>query len=434
MNIDNPDDANVNGDPYAPFVAPDDEFIGLFNDCSRDVWGTPSLRPMQSNILRLLIDPSLPNAVLAVYRTGLGKSHVIRMIGVLDRGICMIFIPLLTLSADVMKKFQSACQHFGSVRAYHLDELVDSDPTLHDEVLSLCINLRPSTKSTVFVFLSPQHLCKHQSACNVFLACAAKGTLRTVAMDEIHLHVAHGLSFREECRKLKDIFFKPLFHPRDKDQFTPRLLCLTATMPLSYIKGLEYLTTLSFRHRHAIQRGDVDDFLQCNIYITTNVVGTGEFVRIGLARVATHLDESDVSSKVVIFCNSKSAVTHYATQLERKLDELDNDSMCIQITGALNKHEKFHRIRFFCGADGEFVPDASFRTLISTNAANVGIDNDHIDLIVRLGLPRDLMTYFQERGRGARQPGSVAECIIYSSMSSFVSIMTQTINIPLPCR
>ena len=86
------------------------------------------------------------------------------------------------------------------------------------------------------------------------------------------------------------------------------------------------------------------------------------------------------------------------------------------------------RIRFFCGIDGEYVADSCFRTLISTNATNVGIDNDHIDLVVRFGLPRDLMTYFQERGRGARQPGSVAECIVYATMSSYVSIMSQILN------
>ena len=151
----------------------------------------------------------------------------------------MVFIPLLTLSADVMSKFQSACQDFGSIRAYHLDELKDNNPPAYDAVLNRCISLTPSTKSTVFVFLSPQHLCHNQRACNIFLGCGAKGTLRTVVMDEIHLHVSHGLSFRVECRQLKDIFFRPLFHPRDDDVFKPRLLCMTATMPIHLYPGLE---------------------------------------------------------------------------------------------------------------------------------------------------------------------------------------------------
>lgn len=88
----------------------------------------------------------------------------------------------------------------------------------------------------------------------------------------------------------------------------------------------------------------------------------------------------------------------------------------------------FWRIRLYTSSDGEFVPDTSFRVLLSTNAANVGIDRNHIDIIVRFGLPRDLMTYFQERGRGARKPRSTAECVLYASMSSFVSIMTQILS------
>ena len=263
-----------------------------------------------------------------------------------------------------MSKFESACEDFGSVQAYHLDEIADSDSDVHDEIISSFMAMKPSTKSTIFIFLSPQHLCKHQSACNVFLACGAKGTLRTVAMNEAHLHVADGLSFREECRQLKDIFFKPLFHPRDKEQYTPRLLCLTTTMPSPLVSGLEWLTTRSFRHPHAIQRGDVDSFLQTNIHMTTHVVGAGEFVKTGLSKVATHLDESDLTSKIVVFCNSKNAVTHFTTELERKLDEIENESLCIRIHGGLNKHEKFWLIRLFCGSDGQYLTDSAFRTLL----------------------------------------------------------------------
>ena len=91
----------------------------LIGDCSDSVWKTPQLRPMQEKIIRLMINPDQPNAVLIVYRTGIGKSHIIvRMVSVLDRGaLCMIFIPLLTLSADMMAKFQSAVQAYGSVQS-----------------------------------------------------------------------------------------------------------------------------------------------------------------------------------------------------------------------------------------------------------------------------------------------------------------------------
>ena len=117
------------------------------------------------------------------------------MIGVLDRGVCLIFIPLLTLSADVMAKFQSACQHYGSNRAYHLDELYDANTELYADVIDACIDIESHPSSTT------QHLWHSTRARNTFISCAAKGFLRTIVLDEVHLHVAHGLclSFREEC-------------------------------------------------------------------------------------------------------------------------------------------------------------------------------------------------------------------------------------------
>ena len=42
----------------------------------------------------------------------------------------------------------------------------------------------------------------------------------------------------------------------------------------------------------------------------------------------------------------------------------------------------------------------SFRVLLSTNAANVGIDNNQIHMGIGLDFPRDLNTFFQERGTG----------------------------------
>jgi hypothetical protein len=124
-------DASISRTPSPPpspaADGPTDMLDVMFSACSVAVWETEELRPMQQKIIRLMIDPSSPDAVLAVYRTGGGKSHIIRMVGVLDRDVCLIFIPLLSLSADVMAKFQSAVQHYGSVRAYHLDEIYDND-------------------------------------------------------------------------------------------------------------------------------------------------------------------------------------------------------------------------------------------------------------------------------------------------------------------
>ena len=143
-----------------------------------------------------------------------------RVIGAMPRGIHLIFIPLLTLSADVIvAKFSSASQSHGSVRAYHLDELYDSNKTRYQEVMQRCANLKQSTVLTVFLFLSPQHLCKVVSVRTTLIRCSWYGTLRTIFMIEVHLYLQHGRSFRKECRMLHDLFFVKCMHPPDSSKF-----------------------------------------------------------------------------------------------------------------------------------------------------------------------------------------------------------------------
>jgi hypothetical protein len=52
-----------------------------------------------------------------------GKTHILCMLGIIEQGIVLIFIPLLTLLADVMSKFTCTNQRFGAIIIQHLDEL-----------------------------------------------------------------------------------------------------------------------------------------------------------------------------------------------------------------------------------------------------------------------------------------------------------------------
>ena len=61
----------------------------------------------------------------------------------------------------------------------------------------------------------------------------------------------------------------------------------------------------------------------------------------------------------------------------------------------------------------------------STSAANVGIDNELAKYVLQLGWPRDLCTYFQQRGRAGRVAAMQAVCILLGSVSSFLTVMFQ---------
>ena len=66
--------------------------------------------------------------------------------------------------------------------------------------------------------------------------------------------------------------------------------------------------------------------------------------------------------------------------------------------------------------------------LVTTNAANVGIDKSQIALQVQFDWPHDLLTYFQECGRGSRQPGVRSMCVLYADLLSYVYLLSQLVH------
>ena len=84
---------------------------------------------------------------------GGGKTHILRTLGVIKQGIVLIFIPLLTLSANVMHKFEDTIMTWGNVGVYHLDELYNCNCLVFKRLLQRCLSIDRSTTSTLFLFL-----------------------------------------------------------------------------------------------------------------------------------------------------------------------------------------------------------------------------------------------------------------------------------------
>ncbi len=194
MITDNLDDAFDAMFLHPPIVSPDDfnddwgavvteQALALshiddarLKDCivaaSASVWGIQTMRPAQLEACYHLLHPHRPNSLVVVHRTSGGKMHILRTLGVIERGIILNFIPLLTLSADVMHKFEDANTTWGNVGVYHLDELYDSNRQAFDRLLQRCLTIKCNTTSTLFIFLSPQFLVHHRNTLDIFVTCA----------------------------------------------------------------------------------------------------------------------------------------------------------------------------------------------------------------------------------------------------------------------
>jgi superfamily II DNA helicase RecQ len=127
------------------------------NSISRFRWG-PQLRPNQEYALSFIFDNTAANGkVLLVDRTGGGKSHVMRCAGV----IMLIVVPLLSLAADIIQKFDNDDDSHGIIDAIHFDEDIGSDNNRRAQLIADMCAIKRSTRWTLFLFISPQRLHKY---------------------------------------------------------------------------------------------------------------------------------------------------------------------------------------------------------------------------------------------------------------------------------
>jgi len=159
--------------------------------------------PAQLEVCYHLLHPHHLNHLIVVHRTGGGKTYILQTLDVIERGITLIFIPLLTLSADVMHKFEHTATTWGNVGVYHLDELFDSNCSAFARLLRRCLLIERNTACSLFMFLSPQFLINRRAALHIFVSCAHERTLQLIMMDEAHIHVQHGTSFSDDIRALR---------------------------------------------------------------------------------------------------------------------------------------------------------------------------------------------------------------------------------------
>jgi hypothetical protein len=204
----------------------------------------------------------------------------------------------------------------------------------------------------------------------------------------------------------------------------PQLIALTGTMPNDYLPILSSLLTIKSFTSNSLVCGSPTDFSQSEIEMRSYItLKQGQYVSKGLCELTKFLLENP-SSSAVLFYNSQKQSQHYRNNLERKLYEMKLNVYVININGLLHKVDKFWRIHLFC--DKTHIREADFIVLVTTNAANVGIDKHSIAIQMQIEWPKDPLTYFQERGIGSRKVGTRSTCILYADLSSYVFLVTQT--------
>lgn len=378
------------------------------------VWGVDALRQMQEQALTTMFVRGR-RKLLLVDKTGGGKSHVMRLMMTMLKGIHLYFCPLLALMADVVVKFKQGCDDYGAIEVYNLDEIASKSSKIRTDIIARLRRLQPTSTTTIILVASPQFLATHTGFVDVLVKeCIPNKTLRSCVIDEAHIWAEHGTSFRVDMRTLHETFFKPIFHGKSNSN-SIFFLAATATMSLKNLKGLTSLTSIGFGPEDMVW-GSAEQFEQECITMTCKI--GSEYVK-NIDETVRVLDASEDGS-AFLFANSKALTHRLLLALEKKMDEKHVTSDVVHIHGSMNKDEKFGAINLFTGA--LVITDYDPRVLVATSSADLGIDRSDGRIVTIFEWPDSMSTVAQRRGRGSRD-GAPSTTLVVAGLASYLSMM-----------
>ena len=154
---------------------------------------------------------------------------------------------------------------------------------------------------------------------------------------------------------------------------------------------------------------------------------TGDVKNAGLAPIVKLL-KNDREVRACVFVNFRHEATKWTQALESLLSDELLRTAVLNVNGDMDKHEKFAFIRLFVATirKGKFNP----RVLVATAAANTGIDAPQLVWVLRVGIPRCLITLIRERGRNAREAGLEGMFVILTDWAMFVYLLLSVLQTP----
>ncbi|CAC5388946.1 recQ [Mytilus coruscus] len=294
--------------------------------------------------------------VLGLLPTGYGKTLCIVLSTILsdESMITLVVSPLTSLIDDQissLRGFNFRCTKIGS----------DTDK---DDILGIKEGLFS------FVFSSPESALMPQWR-SVFMSDSWQKKLKLIAIDEAHCVSEWGESFRKEYQRLFEL----------RSFFDVPVMALTATSTkevkadiFKYLQLSDECTDIVFKSPD-----------RANIYIYNSI-------------------KESIDRVSEIFCTLKDCLG-----LKAYIDGIkDPNNILIEMFHKSTHQDSKDRIL------KEFkLKESRIRCVIATVALGMGLDIRDVDLVVHIGCPKSVLSYWQEAGRCARDGRQGLSLIIY---------------------
>ena len=240
---------------------------------------------------------------------------------------------------------------------------------------------------------------------NIFVTPTWQTRLQLIVIDEAHCISEWGDDFRKDYRLLSEL----------RSIFKSPIMALTATTTERVKEDIMKYLQLSEEDTDVV-------FRSCdrpNIFIEFQKRQSSDY-EVSLDWLITHFKEKGVSSKkIIIYCRSIDAVSEIFLTFKSCLGlhayaegVVDAKNLLIEMYHKSTHPDSKTRIL------SEFKKDNStIRCVVATVALGMGIDLKDVDMIVHIGCPKSLLSYWQEAGRCARDGRNGLSIVLYDNFT-----------------
>ena len=307
--------------------------------------------------------------------TGGGKSLITQTVSYqYDNSLTIIIVPTISLMLDQQRNASSIIKpdNKEEIMYYHSGCNVDELISALDENL------------VRMLFISPEALIKNIRIQDSILKANSKGYLKNLVIDEAHIIIEWGASFRVDFQCLDS--FKRLLV---KDNPSLRTYLLSATFSKKVVDNLFFLIMQRWIEIRldALRKEPRFDIIKCNSY-TEKHDRIKELV-------------CKLPRPMIIYVNSPDD----AEKIQHELAKVGFDNTRI-FTG---KTKSIDRERII----NEWISD-KFDLMIATCAFGVGVDKKDVRTVIHSYIPSSADQYYQECGRGGRDGLPCLSVMLYT--------------------
>jgi ATP-dependent DNA helicase RecQ len=336
-------------------------------DILKQYWGYDSFRPLQKDIIDLVLGG---RDVLALLPTGGGKSLCYQVPALMSDGLTIVISPLIALMKDQVSRLKSIGVHteaiFSGMRNADIDRIVE--------------NARYGKVKLLYV--SPERL-----KTEMFVARLPSMPVRLIAVDEAHCISQWGHDFRPaylEVGELRSLFPDIPF------------IALTASATK-----------------------EVKEEILDRLHLKDPVVIQESFARSNLRYHVIHREDQMSYIERLLLKSTGSAIVY--VRHRRKCTELAHWLTAKGIP-AVSYHGGMEM------KDRDTIQEkwinGESRVIIATNAFGMGVDKSDVRLVIHYDLPPGIEDYYQEAGRAGRD-GKEAYCIVVVKPASEKNLISR---------